>query len=707
MREKSALPLDLLFKPRGVAVVGASRSPEKVGHAVVKNLLDGGRGRIKVYPVNPKAEEILGLRCYPSVLEVEGEVDLAVVVVPAPAVPSVIEECGQRGIRFAIVISAGFKEAGPEGAERERQLKEVAKRAGVRIVGPNCLGILTPTYGLNASFAPFMPPPGNIALISQSGALLDALLDWSLNERIGFSKVVSFGNRADLDESDFVAYLGDDEETRVILCYLESIEDGRKFVEVASEAARKKPILVIKAGVSERGARAASSHTGSLAGSAAAYQAAFKQAGVIQAGSVEELFSLAEAFSRQPPPKGRRIAVVTNAGGPGVLATDAAEREGLEMAQFEPETIRRLRESLPPTAAVTNPVDVIGDATSERYRKAIEVVERDPNVDAICVILTPQAMTDTENIARVICDLSSRSEKPFVASFMGGEKVEEGRRILSEGGIPEYPFPEQAIKALGGMARWREFTERPPLEPPHFEDFDREGIEQLLERAGRRSLVEVEALDIVAKCGIRVPRKFLARTPEEAVEAAKEIGFPVVMKIASPDILHKTDVGGVRVGLTTEEEVLYTFEGMVARARRLVPGAEIWGVTVEEMVRGREVILGMSEDPQFGPLIMLGLGGVYVEVLKDVSFRLAPVDEREVREMLSELRGHPLLRGVRGEPAGDIDALVEAVLRFSKLVTSFPQIAEAEINPLMVLPHGEGVVAVDARIVLKGREKEV
>ncbi|HIE08370.1 MAG TPA: hypothetical protein EYP65_00805 [Armatimonadetes bacterium] len=342
MREKSALPLDLLFKPRGVAVVGASRSPEKVGHAVVKNLLDGGRGRIKVYPVNPKAEEILGLRCYPSVLEVEGEVDLAVVVVPAPAVPSVIEECGERGIRFAIVISAGFKEAGPEGAERERQLKEVAKRAGVRIVGPNCLGILTPTYGLNASFAPFMPPPGNIALISQSGALLDALLDWSLNERIGFSKVVSFGNRADLDESDFVAYLGDDEETRVILCYLESIEDGRKFVEVASEAARKKPILVIKAGVSERGARAASSHTGSLAGSAAAYQAAFKQAGVIQAGSVEELFSLAEAFSRQPPPKGRRIAVVTNAGGPGVLATDAAEREGLEMAQFEPETIRRL-----------------------------------------------------------------------------------------------------------------------------------------------------------------------------------------------------------------------------------------------------------------------------------------------------------------------------------------------------------------------------
>lgn len=702
MRKAEVPALDPLFKPRGVAVVGASRSPEKVGHAVVKNLLEGGGRRVEVYPVNPKAEEILGLRSYPSILEIEGEVDLAVVAVPAPIVPSVVEDCGKGGVRFAVVISAGFKESGSEGVEREKQLKEVAKRAGVRLVGPNCLGLLTPTYGLNASFAPFMPSPGNIALISQSGALLDALLDWSLNERIGFSKAVSLGNRADLDESDFMAYFGEDEETKVILCYLESIERGRKFMEVAQEVARRKPVLVVKAGVSESGARAASSHTGSLAGSAAAYEAAFKQARVIQAGSIEELFALAEAFSKQPPPKGRRIAVVTNAGGPGVLATDAAEREGLEMAQFELETIRRLREALPLMAAVTNPVDVIGDATSERYKVALDIVERDPNVDAICVILTPQAMTDTEEVARVICDLSSRSEKTFVTSFMGGEKVEEAKQILSEEGVPNYPFPEHAIRALGGMVSWKEFSERPLLEPPKFDDFEKEEVKELLSRVGKKSLVEVEALEVIARCGIRVPKKRLARTPEEAVEAAIDIGFPVVVKIASPDILHKTDIGGVRLGLTSEEEVLYTFEGMVARAQRLIPGAEIWGVTVEEMVSGREVILGMSEDPQFGPLLMVGLGGIYVEVLKDVSFRVAPIDSMEAMGMLEELKGFPLLRGVRGEAPGDLEALVEAMLRFSQLVVAFPEIAEAEINPLMVLTGGRGVVAADARIVLKG-----
>jgi acetyltransferase len=699
------------FDPASVAVIGASTQPAKLGYAVVKNLIDCGYAqRGAVHPVNPTAAEILGLRAYPSVLDIPGAVDLAVIVIPYPQVPAALRQCGQKGIPAVVVISAGFREAGSEGLERELELIDIARQYHIRLIGPNCLGVIDTHTPLNASFAAGAPPAGPMAFMSQSGALGTAVLDIALAGKLGLSKFVSLGNKADVSEIDLLTAWADDPETRVILIYNEGMPKGQEFIQAARQVTRKKPVVAIKSGVTQSGSRAVSSHTGSLAGSEQAYIAAFRQAGVLRAESMEALFDMALALGYQPPlhgdPSGNsRIAIVTNAGGPGILATDALERHGLALARFEPPTIEALEQYLPDAASAANPVDVLGDARSDRYRFAIETVAADPNVDGILAILTPQAMTDIEATAQAVANL--KIGKPILACFMGEARMQTGVAILTAHGIPNYPFPERAARAFRAMADDRQIKALPD---PEFATFNvagevaREVIDRVISE-GRLSIGDAEAREIMTAYGLRIPRSKIAETPEAAAEIAAQIGYPVVLKIASPDILHKTDVGGVKVGLRSASDVRDAFELMVYRAQRYVPGARVWGCLVQEMAApgGLEVLVGMNRDPQFGPLVTFGLGGIYVETLKDVTFRLAPFSRQEAEAMLSEIRAHALLDGVRGQPPADKDAIIDALLRVNQLVQDFPQIAELDINPLIVYPQGQGAIAIDMRLVLTGK----
>ncbi|MCX7682475.1 MAG: acetate--CoA ligase [Anaerolineae bacterium] len=694
--------LEPFFNPRSVAIIGASRDPEKLGYAVLANLINGGYPG-QLYPVNPKADEILGLKAYPSVLDIPAPVELAVIVIPYSLVPTAMEQCGQKGVPAVVVISAGFREAGREGLQRERELVEIAAKYRMRLIGPNCLGVIDTATPLNASFAAGMPQRGPIAFMSQSGALGTAVLDMAMAGRIGFSKFVSLGNKADVSETDLLEAWADDPHSRVILIYVEGLPDGQKFIQVARRVTRHKPVVAIKSGVTASGSRAVSSHTGSLAGSEAAYKAAFRQAGVIRASSMEELFDCARAFAYQPLLQGDRIGIVTNAGGPGILATDALERAGLRIPRLAPHTVRALTEYLPGAASAANPVDVLGDALADRYQHAIELVLNDPNIDGLMVIVTPQAMTEIEETAHVVGKMARQSDKPVLACFMGEARIQVGIDVLWQYGVPNYPFPERAAAAFAAMSAYRRERERPLFEPEPCttcvpavrELFDRVRAE------GRVSIGDAEAWAVLEAYGFTIPRSRLAKTPDEAVEIAAEIGYPVVMKIASPDILHKTDVGGVRLNLRTPDEVRDAFDLIVYRAGRYVPGARIWGCQVQQMVLGgREVLLGMSRDPQFGPLVAFGLGGIYVEALKDVAFRVAPFSREEAHEMIREIRSYPLLEGVRGEPPADHEALVEALLRVSRLVTDFPEIVELDINPLKVFEAGRGAIAIDMRLVL-------
>jgi len=694
--------LDAFFRPKSVAVVGASRDPEKLGYAVLANLKEGGYpGRL--CPVNPKADEILGYKAYPSVLDIPDPVDLAVLVIPYPHVPAALEQCGQKGVPAAVVISAGFREAGLEGLAREMELIETAHKYRMRLIGPNCLGVIDTSTPLNATFAAGMPPKGPIAFMSQSGALGTAVLDMAMAGRIGFSRFASLGNKADVSEIDLLEAWGNDADSRVILIYVEGLPDGQKFIQVARQVTRHKPVVAIKSGVTASGSRAVSSHTGSLAGSEAAYKAAFEQAGVIRAPSMEALFDYARALAYQPPLKGDHIGIVTNAGGPGILATDALEHAGLEIPRLSPETAEALSAYLPGAASVANPVDVLGDALADRYEHAIRLVLDDPQVDGLIIILTPQAMTEIEQTAHAVGRMAQGAEKPVLGCFMGEARIEAGIDVLWQYGIPNYPFPERAAAALAAMSAYRREQERPiakvePCEvcqPPVRELFDRVRAE------GRVSIGDAEARDVLEAYGFTIPKSRLAKTPEEAVEIAEEIGYPVVMKVASPDILHKTDVGGVKLNLRSAGDVRDAFDLIVYRAGRYVPDARIWGCQVQQMVPGgREVLLGMSRDPQFGPLVAFGLGGIYVEALKDVAFRVAPFSRQEAEEMIREIRSYPLLEGVRGEPPADHAAMVDALLRVSQLVTDFPEIVEMDINPLMVFEEGRGAIAIDMRLVL-------
>ncbi len=694
--------LNKFFNPASVAVIGASRDAAKVGHSILSNLRSNGYAGA-LYPVNPNAKRILGLKTRPDMLSIQEAVDLAVIAVPARFVLDSVRQCARKGVRAAIIITAGFKETGEAGYMLEREIIETAAAGGVRILGPNCLGLINTANGLNASFAPLMPRQGSIAFFSQSGALCTAILDWSLVRGVGFSKFVSLGNKSDISEIDLLGYLADDPQTRVILGYIEGITNGREFMDKASEVVQKKPVVVMKGGGTSAGARAASSHTGSLAGSEKAFDAAFRQSEVLRAHTIEDLFNFALAFADNPIPEGPGLCIVTNAGGPGIIAADACERSTARMAELSPGTISSLRKNLPPTAGFYNPVDVVGDARAERYEAAMTAVINDPGVDGALVILTPQAMTEVEGTAEAILKLKGKKKKPVLACFMGGNSIKKGAEILRAGGIPTYPYPEDGVRAFDALLRYRRAKERPEPGFRHF-DADQERARRVISSAretDRHELGEKDASEIISAYGFRTPKSALARTSGEAVKAAIKIGFPVVLKISSPDILHKTDIGGVRANLRTPRDVETAFLEITSNAQRLMPSAMVWGCLAQEMVTGgKEVILGMTFDHSFGPMIMFGMGGIYVEALGDVSFRIAPVGVFEAGSMMEDIRSFALLKGLRGERSSDISAARECIMRLSQLVTDFPEIVEMDINPLLVLPEGEGAVAIDARIVL-------
>jgi len=695
--------LEAFTNPRSVAVVGASPSPGKLGYAVLQNIIQYGyKGHI--YPINPKAVEILGLPAYPSVKDIPGPVDIAVILVPAVAVPGVIEECGQKEIKGAVIITAGFREVGREGRQLEQQLLETARHFGIRLIGPNVLGIIDTVCNFNASFAAGMPRRGRIAFMSQSGALCTSVLDMALGQGTGFSHFYSIGNKVDLNEIDFLQAWSEDPETNVIVAYLEGITDGPEFMKVTRLVTRKKPVVAIKSGTTSAGSRAASSHTGTLAGSEKSYDAAFKQVGIVRAGSVQELFDYTQAFDRQPLPVSDAVAVVTNAGGPGIMASDAIERTGMHLASLTPDIQQKLRAALPAAASVVNPIDVLGDAPANRYELAIEGALSDPNVGIVLVVLTPQTATQIPQTAQVLGELARKYKKPTFAAFMGDDAIRPALEILTQYKIPNYQVPERAVAAIAAMWCQRNWLNTPELniEPLAV---DREKVQQVVDRIrdeGRVTAGDTEARDVLAAYGVALPKSALAKNADEAIAAADSIGYPVVMKIASPDILHKTDIGGVKLNLTSASEVRDAFDLIIYRATRYMPDATIWGCQVQQMVKGgKECIIGMNRDPQFGPLLMFGLGGVYVEALKDVTFRVAPIDRREARDMLAEIRAYSLLRGVRGEKPSDLDAITDTLVRVSQLVTDFPEIVELDVNPLLVFPAGQGVLGLDMRLALK------
>ena len=695
------MSIEAFFNPKSVAVVGASRQKGKVGHEIVASLIAGGfKGNI--YPVNPKADEVESLRCYPDLKSIGSVPDLVVIVVPAKVVPAVMTECAGTGVKSVIIITAGFKEVGAEGRELEQSVLRIAKNAKIRILGPNCLGIMAPGSRLNASFGGDLPRIGHIGYVSQSGALMAAILDMAKANDIGFSALVSIGNKVDIDELDIIKALGRDEDTRVIAGYLESITSGDDFVRQAERISQKKPILLIKSGGTGAGAEAASSHTGSLAGSETAYDVGFDRSGIIRCDSIKTQFDYAQAFVNQSLPSGPSIAVITNAGGPGIMAADAIERRGLTFAKLSDETINRLAEHLPPAANVNNPIDVLGDALPDRYEFALDIVLDDPGVNTVMVLLTPQAMTDCAGTAEAIVETASEKPgKPVLACFLGGQKITEAVRILRRGKIPQYDSPESAVATIEVMNKYACWRSRPKRVIKLF-SVNRRKVEHIIDRhlrQGVREIPEMESKEILEAYGFVTPKGTVAMTAEQAANIADQLSYPVVMKIWSPDILHKSDVGGVRIGLNNPQQVMDAFDLMMYRIPKKAPGADILGVLVQEMcTSGREVILGMNRDPHFGPLLMFGMGGVTVEVLKDVAFYLAPITASEAKEMLVRTKTYQILKGFRGKEGVDIDAIAEGLQRLSQLVTAFPQIQEMDINPFVVGHEGTTPIAVDARI---------
>lgn len=697
------MKLDSIFRPTSVAIIGASATPNKVGYILVRNMLKSGFHG-KIYPINPQGEQILGLKVYPSVKDVPDEIDLAVVAIPARLIPPVAEECGEKHVKSMIIISAGFKETGKEGAELEAQIAGIAKRHGMRVQGPNCLGAINTHAPLDLSFAAALPKRGSIGFISQSGALGTAILDWIIKKEIGFHSFISLGNKADLDEVDFIEAMAEDPDVKVILLYLESIERGRKFIEVASEVTKRKPVIVVKGGTSSAGAKAAGSHTGALVGSFLAYQKAFDKSGVILADTMEDLFNFGIAFVEQPLPKDEGIAIVTNAGGPGILATDLVERLGLKVSEIKGETKEKLKKGLPPAAATGNPIDVLGDAGADRYAFAIEETLWDPGVNLVVVLLTPQAMTDSMATADAMVRLQEKHpEKTMLAVFMGGEQVEGAAKHLKEKGIPCFDFPEKAIKTADAVYRYTRNL-RLPVEKPTKYTVDKKRVDSIFKAVradGRKNLLPTEAAEVARAYGIEAPPSRMAEKPDAAVKYAEEMGYPVVMKIVSPDILHKTDIGGVILNINKPEEVKKAFADIMTKSRKAHPEAKIYGVSVDKMVpRGREMIIGMSRDAQFGPMVMFGLGGIYVNFLKDVAFRIAPLTPSEAEGIVKETKSYTLLKGIRGEPPSDVDALQETIQRVSQLVWDYPEITEMDINPILVYEMGKGCQALDVKISL-------
>ncbi|AQL44393.1 acetyl-CoA synthetase [Halorientalis sp. IM1011] len=693
--------LATMFAPDRVAVVGATESEGSVGRAITSNLAADFEG--EVVPVNPNAETVLGKQCYEDIGSVPGTVDVAVVVVPAAIAVDVVEGCGEAGVENVVVITAGFSEAGSDGASRERRLRDVAEQYDLNVVGPNSLGIMSTAVNMNATFGPENARPGSISFMSQSGAFVTAVLDWANDNDVGFRDIVSLGNKTVLDERNFVAEWGDDPETDVILAYLEGIENGSEFIQTAREVTQNTPILMVKSGRTEAGASAAASHTGTMAGSERAYEAGLEQAGVLRVETVQELFDYAGILAGQPLPESDGVAIVTNAGGPGVMTTDAIGDADLDLASFADDTIDSLTEALPDGANVYNPIDVIGDADVERFREAIRITLADPNVGAAIVLACPTATLTFEDLAEATVELQAEYGTPIAASLMGGDSTREAQSILREADIPTYFDPARAVRSLDALREYREIRAREYTEPEEF-DVDRERAREVLESAKRRDTnsLGVEAMDLLSAYGIPTPAGEIVDGTAEAREAAERIddGDGVVMKIVSPDILHKSDIGGVEVGVPPEE-VADTYEDLVTRARNYQSDATILGVQVQEMLDlddATETIVGTNRDPQFGPLVLFGLGGIFVEVLEDTTLRVAPVSEPEAEAMIDEIESAPLLRGARGREPVDEAGVVETIQRLSQLVTDFPAILELDINPLVATP--EGVSAVDVRLTI-------
>ncbi|HET6428841.1 MAG TPA: acetate--CoA ligase family protein [Phycisphaerae bacterium] len=698
-------PLDGIFNPQSIAVLGVTQTPGTVPYDIFYNILASGYKGV-LFPVAPGKRSISAVPAYRYVNDIPGPVDLAVIVFPAQVVERAIAECGEKGIRSAIIISAGFREVGPRGFEREQRVKLLCADHGIAMIGPNCLGVINtdPATVLNASFARKMPAKGRIAFLSQSGALCTAVLDYARGKSIGFSKFVSFGNKAGVTEIDLLDYLHRDDQTDVILLYLEELRNGRALIEAARRITRgdhPKPILAIKSGRTPQGADAASSHTGSLAAEDAICEAVFRDAGIIRVNSIEELFNTAILLDYQPMPAGNRVAIVTNAGGPGVMATDAAVGYGLEIPRFDAATTDKLQASLPAAANIKNPVDVIGDARADRYMSALAAVLDDPNVDQVLVILTPQSMTDIDDIARGIVQVHEHTDKPIACSFMGASDVATGVDILQHAHIPHYILPEWACKAMADVQRVRLWRRQPPAGVPRIAGVRRDRAAAVLDPAPEGYLSEEHALTVLEAYGFPVPRHRLCATADEAVAFAAGLDVPAVLRIVSPDIVHKYDVKGVALNLQSPQAVREAYDTMMDQVARAAPDAHITGVLCRGMIpAGHEVILGAKRDEVFGPTLMFGLGGLFVEILKDVTFALAPIDEPTASRMVREIRSFRVLAGARGGVAADVSAIEVCLLRLSQLVADFPRIVELDINPLIVGAAEVGAAVADVRIRL-------
>ena len=702
-------PLDVFFSPKSVAVVGATENPGSVGRTILWNLMTSPFGGT-VFPVNPKRASVLGVKAYPALSEIPEPVDLAVVVTPPPSVPGIIRECGQTGVRGAVVISAGFKETGPEGAALEQKVLEEARSAKIRVIGPNCLGVMSPLSGLNATFATTIARPGSVAFISQSGALCTAVLDWSLKEMVGFSAFLSIGSMVDVGWGDLIYYLGNDPKTRSIVIYMESIGNARSFLSAAREVALNKPIIVIKPGRTAAAAKAAASHTGSLTGSDEVLDAAFRRIGVLRVNTIADMFYMAEVLSKQPRPKGPRLTIVTNAGGPGVLACDSLIQGGGELAELSPETMEAFNAVLPATWSHNNPVDIIGDASPERYAKALEIAAKDPHSDGMLVILTPQAMTDPTRIAEQLKPMAKLEGKPVIASWMGGVDVAAGEAILNQANIPTFPYPDTAARAFNYMWRYnynlKGLYETPAL-PEDSADWvpNRKLVEDIVQKArreGRTLLNEYDSKQVLSAYGIPTAKTIIARTEAEALQAAESIGYPVVLKLYSETITHKTDVGGVRLNLCGPDNVTHAFAAIQRSVTDKAGAEHFQGVTVQPMIQPKdayELIVGSSLDPQFGPVLLFGTGGQLVEVFKDRALALPPLDTTLARRTMEQTKIYKALKGVRGRKPVDLAALEILLVRFSALVAEQRWIQEIDINPLLASP--DGLMALDARVVVQ------
>lgn len=696
--------LKTLFEPKSIAVIGASTKKDKLGYDVFKNLATlGYKG--KLFPINPKDGEILGYSIYKKVSDVKEKIELALILVPAPFVTKVLNECGKKQIKNIVIISAGFKEIGGEGIKREKTIQKLVQKYKFNLIGPNCLGIINTKKLLNASFAEGMPQIGNVGLISQSGAMAVAINDWAYTHNLGFSKIISLGNKAGINEIDLLKYLAKDKATKLILMYLESIENGQEFMKLAQDITKKKPIIIIKSGTSVSGIKAISSHTGSLAGSNQAVQTAFQQSGVINAKTVEDLFNYARGFSYQNSPKGNKVAIISNAGGPAIMATDSLEMRDLELAKFEQKTIKQLEKNLPETAATHNPVDIIGDALANRYDEALKAVLKDKDVDSVLILLTPQIMTEVEETAKIIVKFSKKyPKKTILTCFMGGKNVTKAKKILSSGNVPNFGFPDRAIKTLEKMSNYTKWKKEKIYKPNNCQlkqnktELDKLHI-KLKQTKGQVPMPL--ALDLLKTYNIHTPSSGIAHSPSEAIELAEKIGYPVVLKICSKDVIHKTDAGGVQIDLKDAQTVKEGYKKILEKVKKYNPKAEIGGIFVQEMTTlGREVIIGMKRDPQFGPLLMFGLGGIYVEILKDVTFRVAPISFENAQKMVSEIKAIKLLQGFRGEKSIDFDKLANVICHVSQMVTDFPEIQELDLNPLIVKEQGKNAIAIDARILV-------